>query len=65
MKSIWSQYDHMISRNVLSKMGENASIIKTNYKYQAIATTLIATFFTVMLIHIKELSKQSQKVIEI
>ena len=36
---IWSQYDHMITRNVLSEMGGNASIIKTNYKYQAIATT--------------------------
>ena len=29
----------MITRNVLSEMGGNASIIKTNYKYQAIATT--------------------------
>ena len=36
---VWSQYDHMITRNVLSEMGGNASIIKTNYKYQAIATT--------------------------
>ena len=36
---IWHQYDHMITRNVLSEMGGNASIIKTNYKYQAIATT--------------------------
>ena len=36
---IWDQYDHMITRNVLSEMGGNASIIKTNYKYQAIATT--------------------------
>ena len=29
----------MITRNVLSEMGGNASIIKTNHKYQAIATT--------------------------
>ena len=36
---IWNQYDHMITRNVLSEMGGNASIIKTNHKYQAIATT--------------------------
>lgn len=36
---IWNQYDHMITRNVLSEMGGNASIIKTNFKYQAIATT--------------------------
>ena len=27
--NIWSQYDHMISRNVISKMGENAIIKQT------------------------------------
>ena len=42
---IWEQYDHMITRNVLSKMGENASIIKTNDKYQAIATTTDCNIF--------------------
>ena len=30
-KSIWEQYDHMITRNVVSKIGGNASVIKTNY----------------------------------
>ena len=42
---IWSQYDHMISRNVISKMGENAAIIKTNDNHQAIATTTDCNIF--------------------
>ena len=42
---IWNQYDHMISRNVISKIGENASIIKTNDEYQAIATTTDCNIF--------------------
>ena len=29
----------MITRNVIIKMGENASVIKTNDNYQAVATT--------------------------
>ena len=36
---IWQQYDHMITRNVINRMGQNASIIKTNIGYQAIAVT--------------------------
>ena len=35
----------MISRNVLSKMGENATIIKTNDNHQAIATTTDCNIF--------------------
>ena len=35
----------MITRNVISKMGENASIIKTNDNYQAIATTTDCNIF--------------------
>ena len=31
---IWEQYDHMITRNVISNMGGNASVIKTNSKFQ-------------------------------
>ncbi|MBF95786.1 MAG: Phosphoribosylformylglycinamidine synthase subunit PurL [Alphaproteobacteria bacterium MarineAlpha9_Bin4] len=42
---IWEQYDHMITRDVISKMGGNASIIKTNDKYQAIATTTDCNIF--------------------
>ena len=42
---IWQQYDHMISRNVLNRMGENASIIKTNTGYQAIAVTTDCNIF--------------------
>tara|TARA_B100000963_G_scaffold359902_1_gene388701 strand:+ start:2377 stop:4569 length:2193 start_codon:yes stop_codon:yes gene_type:complete len=42
---IWEQYDHMISRNVLSEMGGNASIIKTGSDYQAIAITTDCNIF--------------------
>ena len=42
---IWDQYDHMITRNVISKIGENASIIKTNDNYQAIAVTTDCNIF--------------------
>ncbi len=36
---IWEQYDHMITRNVISEMGGNASVIKTDTGYQAVAVT--------------------------
>ena len=42
---IWDQYDHMITRNVISKIGENASVIKTNDNYQAIAVTTDCNIF--------------------
>ncbi len=42
---IWQQYDHMISRDVISKIGGNASIIKTNTNYQAIAITTDCNIF--------------------
>ena len=44
-KHIWEQYDHMITRNILSTMGGNASVIKTNNKYQAIAVTTDCNIF--------------------
>ena len=34
----------MITRNVISQIGGNASVIKTNTQYQAIATTTIVIF---------------------
>ena len=40
----------MITRNVLSEIGGNASIIKTNNKYQAIATTTDCNIVIVKLI---------------
>ena len=42
---IWEQYDHMITRNVISNMGGNASVIKTNSKFQAIAVTTDCNIF--------------------
>ena len=42
---IWDQYDHMITRNVISKIGENASVIKTNDNYQAVAVTTDCNIF--------------------
>ena len=42
---IWEQYDHMITRNVISQMGGNASVIKTNSGYQAIALTTDCNIF--------------------
>ncbi len=44
-KYIWEQYDHMITRNVISQIGGNASVIKTNTQYQAIATTTDCNIF--------------------
>ena len=44
-KHIWEQYDHMITRNVLTSMGGNASVIKTNDEYQAIAVTTDCNIF--------------------
>ena len=44
------QYDHMISRNVISNMGGNASVIKTNSKFQAIAVTTDVTYSIVIMI---------------
>ena len=42
---IWEQYDHMITRNVISYMGGNAAIIKTNDSYQAVAITTDCNIF--------------------
>ncbi len=42
---IWEQYDHMISRNVLTSIGGDASIIKTNANHQAIALTTDCNIF--------------------
>ena len=42
---IWEQFDHMITRNVISQMGGNASVIKTNSGYQAIAATTDCNIF--------------------
>ena len=42
---IWEQFDHMITRNVISQMGGNASVIKTNSGHQAIAVTTDCNIF--------------------